>query len=78
MASSVIDQGKKLLKEITESDQQPTSRPVPVEQDGVSTLKHLVNYIRDHAFVKNLWRFAVNLNVRVPERETSEEDNNCS
>ncbi|XP_066523856.1 cilia- and flagella-associated protein 54 isoform X2 [Hoplias malabaricus] len=39
MASSVIEQGKKLLQEITEIPQQPTSRPAQVEQDGVDKLQ---------------------------------------
>ncbi|KAI4876053.1 hypothetical protein NFI96_030101 [Prochilodus magdalenae] len=39
MASSVIEQGKKLLQEIIENPQQPPSRSARTEQDGVEKLQ---------------------------------------
>ncbi|XP_072529245.1 cilia- and flagella-associated protein 54 [Salminus brasiliensis] len=39
MASSVIEKGRKLLQEITEGPQQPSGRPLLLEQNGVKKLQ---------------------------------------
>ncbi|XP_036433426.1 cilia- and flagella-associated protein 54 [Colossoma macropomum] len=54
MASSVIEQGKKLLQEIFENPQQPPSRPAQVEQEGGEKLQKKAVLAREEELSEQL------------------------